>query len=274
MSSIVSSSNQVSSYQLGRIGEDTILHMIEKVRPAYDTKLVSSTGHIGDIHSIDYNTNIKYMFEIKLKQSITKEDVSKFEKDVENIQNGDMAYKVIGIFISIISDKIPSIGNISISRNKIYLTKNYVSENMLELIFKMIETYHTILESTGNEIKSVKYEIPENVLILLSRLRAEYATLNQEKEIYMKMKSNTENNLVSIQELLGKLILKEQFVRFINEQFSDILPVIEPDLVMTEIDKLREYVRNNRNWRLGDVKKLFPTLAIGNKKADVENLLK
>lgn len=274
MSSIVSSSNQVSSYQLGRIGEDTILHMIEKVRPAYDTKLVSSTGHIGDIHSIDYNTNIKYMFEIKLKQSITKEDVSKFEKDVENIQNSDMTYKVIGIFISIISDKIPSIGNISISRNKIYLTKNYVSENMLELIFNMIETYHTILESTGNEIKSVKYEIPENVLILLSRLRAEYATLNQEKEIYMKMKSNTENNLVSIQELLGKLLLKEQFVKFINEQFSDILPVIEPDLVMTEIDRLREYVRNNKNWRLGDVKKLFPTLAIGNKKADVENLLK
>ena len=101
--------NQYSSYNLGRIGEQAVLAIIEKVRPAFDSNLVSATGHVADIHSIDYKNNIKYVFEIKYKLKITKEDVNKFVRDIENIQKSEsLQYRVIGFFISLNSDVIPS----------------------------------------------------------------------------------------------------------------------------------------------------------------------
>lgn len=251
-----------SSYELGRIGEYDVLKIIEKLRPAFDTKLVSSTGHLADIHSIDYNNNIKYIFEIKHKLTITKDDVNKFERDIENIQNLEHSpNKVIGIFISLNSDIIPSIGNLSMSRDKIYLTKKYFSENTLDLIFRLIETYFSALNNI-NETKNVKYEIPSNVIELLVKLRSEYALLTREMEIYTNMKHNTEQNLNSIQELIGKLILKEQFIKFINNEFSDILPELNDSLISNEENKMIEYIQSHakKSIKKKELLSLFPTM--------------
>lgn len=261
-----STSMHYSSYELGRIGESDVLKIIEKIRPAFDTKLVSSTGHFADIHSIDLNNNIKYIFEIKHKISVTKDDVSKFEHDMENIQNLDHSpNKIFGIFISLNSNTIPSIGNMAISRNKIYLTRNYYSESILDLIFRLIETYFGVLNNINDaetKTKNIKYEISPNVLELLVKLRSEYATLTREMEIYTNMKNNTEQNLISIQELIGKLILKEQFIKFINNEFADILPELNDDLVSNEENKMKEYIQLHakKSIKKKDLLSLFPTM--------------
>ena len=144
---------QYSSYSLGRIGENDVWEIIERIRPEYETTIVSSTGHLADIHSIDYNNNIKYIIEIKLKQQITKEDVNKFDRDLENAKHSETSLKIIGLFISLNSDKIPSIGSMKIFSDKIYLTRNYFSENSLHLIFRLIETYSLLIE--GHEKTNV-----------------------------------------------------------------------------------------------------------------------
>lgn len=256
--------NQYSSYNLGRIGEQAVLAIIEKVRPAFDSNLVSATGHVADIHSIDYKNNIKYVFEIKYKLKITKEDVNKFVRDIENIQKSEsLQYRVIGFFISLNSDVIPSIGNLSISRDKIYITRNYFSENMLNLIFQFVETYISIYnEIPESNTTHVKYELSSNVLELLVKLRSEYASLTKEMELYTQMKINTEQNLNSIYELMSKVRLKEQFIKFINNEFSDVLPEIKEDISSNEEDKLREYIQSHGKWTIKkrDLIKLFPTM--------------
>ena len=268
---------QYSSYELGKIGESDVLKIIEKIRPAFDTKLVSSTGHVADIHSIDFNNNIKYIFEIKHKISITKDDVNKFEHDMENIQNSDHSpNKIIGIFISLNSNTIPSIGNMAISRDKIYLTRNYFSENILDLIFRLIETYFGVLNNINDtKTKNIKYEISPNVLELLVKLRSEYATLTREMEIYTNMKNNTEQNLNSIQELIGKLILKEQFIKFINNEFADILPELNDNLLSGEENKMKEYIQSHakKSIKKKDLLSLFPTMRTKIASTKLEDLI-
>lgn len=252
---------QYSSYSLGRIGENDVLKIIEGIRPEYETKIVSSTGHLADIHSIDYNNNIKYIIEIKLKQQITKEDVNKFDRDLENAKHSETSLKIIGLFISLNSDKIPSIGSMKIFSDKIYLTRNYFSENSLNLIFRLIETYSLLIE--GHEKTNVHYEISSNVLELVAKLRAEYVNLTKEMEMYLNMKNNTEQNLLCIQELIGRLVLKEQFIKFINTEFSDILPTINDDLISKQENDMRAYIQSTskKSIKKKDLLNRFPALS-------------
>ena len=252
---------QYSSYSLGRIGENDVLKIIESIRPEYETKIVSSTSHLADIHSIDYNNNIKYIIEIKLKQQITKEDVNKFDRDLENAKHSETSLKIIGLFISLNSDKIPSIGSMKIFSDKIYLTRNYFSENSLHLIFRLIETYSLLIE--GHEKTNVHYEISSNVLELVAKLRAEYVNLTKEMEMYLNMKNNTEQNLLCIQELIGRLVLKEQFIKFINTEFSDILPTINDDLISKQENDMRAYIQSTskKSIKKKDLLNRFPALS-------------
>lgn len=252
---------QYSSYSLGRIGENDVLKIIERIRPEYETTIVSSTGHLADIHSIDYNNNIKYIIEIKLKQQITKEDVNKFDRDLENAKHSETSLKIIGLFISLNSDKIPSIGSMKIFSDKIYLTRNYFSENSLNLIFRLIETYSLLIE--GHEKTNVHYEISSNVLELVAKLRAEYVNLTKEMEMYLNMKNNTEQNLLYIQELIGRLVLKEQFIKFINTEFSDILPTINDDLISKQENDMRVYIQSTskKSIKKKDLLNRFPALS-------------
>lgn len=252
---------QYSSYSLGRIGENDVLKIIERIRPEYETTIVSSTGHLADIHSIDYNNNIKYIIEIKLKQQITKEDVNKFDRDLENAKHSETSLKIIGLFISLNSDKIPSIGSMKIFSDKIYLTRNYFSENSLDLIFRLIETYSLLIE--GHEKTNVHYEISSNVLELVAKLRAEYVNLTKEMEMYLNMKNNTEQNLLYIQELIGRLVLKEQFIKFINTEFSDILPTINDDLISKQENDMKAYIQSTskKSIKKKDLLNRFPALS-------------
>ena len=254
-----------SSYDIGAMGEQEVLEMIKNIRPKFETTLVSATGHVADIHSIDHSHHIKYIFEIKHKQHITKDDVNKFKDDVASMQQSETVNTIIGVFISLNSDTIPLIGNISINKSTIYLTKKYFTIESLSILFKMIETYFIHIDAKNKTEKTydkVSYIIPENVLALLVRLQVEYTSLNNEKNILVAMKEHTEQNANHIQNLLGNILLKQEFISFINNEFKDILPDVEDSITMSEETRLREYLRKKPKSKIkkNDLLNMFPTM--------------
>lgn len=260
---IIESKNTISSKEKGVLGEEAVCSLIRKINPKLDVILVSSTGHLADIHVIDYKNNIKYIVEVKYKQIITRDDVVKFEKDVESMKKLDNN-KIVGLFLSINSDNIISIGNYYIDFDMIYLTSKFINEQTLSMIFDIIALENKLSNTKqNNNENNIKYEIPPNVIHLIAQLRAEYVSINHEKETYLLMKNNMEKNLCFIQELLGKLILKEQFIKLINDEFSNILPVITVDISQKEEDKLRNYISttNKKKITKKSLLTMFPTLS-------------
>ena len=254
-----------SSYDIGATGEQEVLEMIKNIRPKFETTLVSATGHVADIHSIDHNHHIKYIFEIKHKQHITKDDVNKFKDDIAYMQQSETVNTIIGVFISLDSDTIPLIGNISINKSTIYLTKKYFTAESLSILFKMIETYFIHIDTKNKTEKThdkVSYVIPENVLALLVRLQVEYTSLNNEKNILVAMKEHTEQNANHIQTLLGNILLKQEFISFINNEFKDILPEVEDSITITEETRLRDYLHKTTKSKVkkNTLLDMFPTL--------------
>ena len=236
----------ISSYSLGRIGENIVLNTLKTINPSvYDVNMVSSTGHVGDIHVTDKNNMIKYLIEVKEKGVITKDDLTKFDKDIEQLKNtnGLLYKRIIGIFISLESNVIPSIGRYKITADKIYLSKEMFSKDSMVIIFSMFETACYLNESTKN---MVKYDIPIKVYELISRLRIEYNTIINEEDIYKSMITNCENNLLSLSTLQRNNLIKKDFIKFINNEFSNILPIIDNNLNTKEEERLKEYIKTHK----------------------------
>ena len=260
---IIESKNTISSKEKGVIGEEAVCSLIRKINPKLDVILVSSTGHLADIHVIDYKNNIKYIVEVKYKQIITRDDIVKFEKDVESMKKSDNN-KIVGLFLSINSDNIISIGRYHIDFDMIYLTSKFINEQTLSMIFDIISLEYKLSKvKQKHDETNIKYEIPPNVLHLIAQLQAEYTSINHEKETYLSMKHNTERNLCFIQELLGKLVLKEQFIKLINDEFNDILPIVSVSVSDNEENKLREYISttNKKDIRKKNLLTMFPVLS-------------
>ena len=260
-----------SPYALGKIGEENVAQLIQAIRPNYETTIVAKTGHLGDIITIDYDRNIKYVLEIKLKQNITKNDIDKFDRDLITAINANTQYKnIIGLFISLNSSSIPSKGSLSISKDKIYLTSAYITSEAFEIIFKMLESYNDILQATNIKTVSteVKYTIPQNVYTLINSLRLQYNNLNNEYETLLNMRDNNDKTQVYINQLLIQNEMRKIFIKFLNDEFKDVLPIIENDLMETEEDRLIKYLEehNTKNILKNDLIKEFPTFAteIGN----------
>lgn len=253
-----------SSYALGKIGEDDIVKMIQTVRPGYETISVAKTGHLGDIHAIDYDRNIKYIIEIKLKQNITKTDIDKFEKDYNDTKETNTQYKhIIGVFISLNSDSIPSKGSLSITKDKIYLTQKYISLQVFDIVFKMIETYLNTIETVAENKQNINYVIPPNVYSLIAALRSQYKDINKEYEMINNMRNHNEEDRKYIDNLLISLDTKKEFVKFLTNEFNDVLPSMEIDLSNKEEERLIKYMKSHdmKKIQKKDLIKEFPTFA-------------
>ena len=234
-----------TSYNLGKIGEASVLETIQQAKPMYESVKVSATGHVGDIHVTDKVNMIKYLVEVKDKGVITKEDITKFENDINQLQetNGLMYKHIYGIFISLESDIIPSIGKYKITSKQIYLSKSMYSKDTLSIIFSMFETMSILSETTSNRLS---YDVPIKVYELISRLRIEYNTIVNEEELYKNMITNCENNLVSISTLQRNNLIKKEFIRFINNEFANILPVVDDGINVREEKRLRDYLKSHK----------------------------
>lgn len=124
---------------LGLIGEEDIVNNLNVDFPNMFVRHVSNISHQCDIHVEDPISNILYMIEVKNKISITKEDIDKFEFDVDKSDNK----RTIGLFISLncenIPGKISQINPFNIDSNKIYMVG--YSKEILSLIFTIISKF-------------------------------------------------------------------------------------------------------------------------------------
>lgn len=258
----IKASPTVSSYALGKIGEKEVIDMINKIRPEFETVQTGVTGHMADIHAIDHNNNIKYIFEIKLKQNLTQNDITKFNKDVDKAIKDNPGFNIIGIFISLNSDKIITIGEFSIDKNKIYLSNKYFSEQILDLIFTMTNVYNNIDKNINQDNKKVDYVIPNSVYRLIANLRKEYNEIEQEREIYNKMKENNSENIKQIEILINKLFIKQQFIKFIDDEFKDIHKSINDNNKTNEEIAIVKYIQQTKQKNISKTYLLnnFPAL--------------
>lgn len=258
----IKASPTVSSYALGKIGEKEVIDMINKIRPEFETVQTGVTGHMADIHAIDHNNNIKYILEIKLKQNLTQNDITKFNKDVDKAIKDNPGFNIIGIFISLNSDKIITIGEFSIDKNKIYLSNKYFSEQILDLIFTMTNVYNNIDKNINQDNKKVDYVIPNSVYRLIANLRKEYNEIEQEREIYNKMKENNSENIKQIEILINKLFIKQQFIKFIDDEFKDIHKSINDNNKTNEEIAIVKYIQQTKQKNISKTYLLnnFPAL--------------
>ena len=247
-----------SSPELGIQGETEMIKLLQELFPKNEILNATETNHSGDIIMVDNKTNIKYIFEIKNKQSITANDITKFVSDVKNMN--DEIYKTYGIFISLNTDNIPKKGSYSFEKenNLIYLGKKYVSKEVLSIIIKQLIPIKENITKTSDTIIKHTYEIDKEKLELILNIKKQssemkniYETICKEIEIngesrknLMNIKESVESYMIRLKDLSDTLTL--------NDAETDIQK-------QNEIKQMKEYIRRNkRSFKKEDLKKEFP----------------
>ena len=202
----------VSNYVKGMQGEEYVKELIVSIRPKFEIIMVSATGHMADIHVIDYDSNIKYVIEVKNKDIITYQDVTKFKKDIEEMNKTNE--KIIGLFISLNADTIPNVGTLSVTKNMIYLTKRYINKECLSIVFDYTSIDEQIIKQSA-----VKYEIPKNVYILMSNLHILHNNLTNEIDKLQNIKKNMKENISEITVILIDYESKMMLLKEILKEF-------------------------------------------------------
>lgn len=248
---------QINSQKLGVIGEQTIYDRLRKLFPKLIVESTGKNAHVADIHMTDEKYNIKYVFEIKNKTSLTAEDLNKFERDLLTMKNDK--YRIVGIFISL-RCTIPRYGNCNIQRDKCYLSEEFTSDENIKLI---VEMYKVILKPLPRQ-EPVEYIIPENIKQLLYQLKSEYKTLSNQKDMYLQQIQFNNQSNENMHKLLSKLELQKHFINFINQEFKDIEDedTVQETIKDIEEEKLRSYIKATAksNIRKSDLIEMFPRI--------------
>lgn len=249
-----------SAPELGDIGESIIFNHLQSLFPKLELRLVSATSHVADIHLIDENTNTCFVFEVKNKTALTRDDLSKFDSDLENIRTRQLYtnMSIVGVFVSLRAP-IPRYGDCFISNDVCYLSQNFLSD---ECLYMVIDMYRNIVRKLKpkTEKKTIAYQIPENVYTLIARLRSEYSSLNTSREYYMKQIEINRQSSGMMQELLCKTDIQLQFIDFINREFSDVIDVV--NVQSDDETRLREYLQTNKRVLKKDLISMFPSMTI------------
>lgn len=269
----------VSSQRKGVLGEDMIVSLLKSINSRFDVQKVSGASHVADIHVYDYDKHIMYVVECKFKQTITRSDVVKFESDVNGLKSDNADYHVIGLFLAITTDSIPGIGKYSITSDIIYLTEAFVNKDTLTVLFEMVDidkTIKTSIKKPSSTPTTVRYEIPSNVLNLIVSLRSEYAHIVNERNTYNSILNNAQQTTASINNLFHRLILKEEFLKLIDNEFKAVLPneTVSVSVSGNEETRLREYIASHKSYTKKALLEEFPLLASRlkpMKKADIDS---
>lgn len=262
LTTVETEATTVSSQRKGVLGEDTLVELLQTINPKFDVQKVSNSPHIGDIHVFDYDHNLLFVVESKFKKTITRDDVIKFEKDVSNVKSQIEDFKVIGLFMSLTSKHIPGIGCYSISPELIYLTEDFVNKDTLTVMFDMLNINEIINVSNKPVQQSVKYEIPSNVIDLIIKLRSEYVHIVNERSIYQNILDNAQQTTNDINTLFHRLIIKEEFIKLIDNEFKSALPneTVTVSITDTEEERLRQYLKTNKKTSKKAIIDEFPLL--------------
>jgi hypothetical protein len=96
----------------GNKGEALIVNSLKSVFPQYLYEDTSKEKQTGDLHMV-MEGGQRVVFESKYKETITKQDIEKFYRDVSYLQ--DTHSKVVGgVFVSMMTKNIPGIGEFKV----------------------------------------------------------------------------------------------------------------------------------------------------------------
>ena len=200
-----------SSINLGNKGEQIIKELLENL--GYKPIDKSKVAHSEDLWIIDENNKIIFLFEIKNKKKIDREDLVKFNKDMTDITNLYQNYSIIGIFINLLDVNISSdIKKFKVESNKIYLTLNYISEELLQ-------TY----------IETMK----ENIIKLRNIPSAEDNT---------KFREDTKNKFNIIQTEMNNIVTS------VNKVSQEISSSDTNNSITSIENSIINYIKNNKKW--------------------------
>ena len=223
---------------LGQIGEEDIVNNLNIDFPNMFVKHVSNISHQCDIHVEDPISNILYMIEVKNKLSITKEDIDKFEFDIDKSGNK----RTIGLFISLNCENIP--GKISpinpfyIDINKIYMIG--YNKEILSLIFTIISKFIF----ANNEV-----DIDKDISLLCQRVKAIQET-RQKRIIDINSNINSLKTVILNEEAMKyelehELQLLSQCDMFVESNCGNCNAI--NSAASDEKKALIEYIKLNKN---------------------------
>lgn len=223
---------------LGSIGEEDIVNNLNIDFPNMFVRHVSNISHQCDIHVEDPISNILYMIEVKNKLSITKEDIDKFESDVDKSENK----RTIGLFISLNCENIP--GKISqtnpfnIDSNKIYMIG--YNKEILSLIFTIISKFIF----ANNEV-----DVDKDITLLCQRVKAIQET-RQKRIVAINSNINSLKTVILNEEAMKyelehELQLLGQCDVFVESNCGNCNAI--NSATSDEKKALIEYIKSNKN---------------------------
>lgn len=126
---------------------------------------VSTTNHVCDIHVIDTNNDILYAVECKnYTSTVGRDQLKKFESDLENLRTIHTNKTVIGLFLSK-QTRIVEHGMFDIDSNgNVYLAGDYNTPNM----WRALIMYFGKLKNKNRLINQPNADNEENIRVLTS----------------------------------------------------------------------------------------------------------
>lgn len=101
------------NYVKGNLGEQTIMNALREHYPRHDIKHTGRTACEGDIHMTDMIDGTLVLIESKYKQTIDKNDIDKFCRDVSAVSEKQTSTLCVGgVFISLLTKNIPGKGDV------------------------------------------------------------------------------------------------------------------------------------------------------------------
>lgn len=101
------------NYVKGTLGEQTIMNALREYYPRHDIAYTGKTACEGDIHMTDTQDNTLVLIESKYKQTISRNDIDKFCRDVSAVSEKQTSTMCVGgVFISLLTKNIPGKGDV------------------------------------------------------------------------------------------------------------------------------------------------------------------
>lgn len=96
----------------GMTGESLLMNFFKEQYPKMMVQHTGKTAHEGDVQLVDVAQDTLIVVESKYKQSIDKNDVDKFCRDVSNVAQKDVSTVCVGgLFVSLLTRNIPGKGD-------------------------------------------------------------------------------------------------------------------------------------------------------------------
>lgn len=165
------------SQALGVIGEEMVMDILKDSFRSYEIIKASTQGHRGDIIMRDRLLGLTIMFEVKNKLKITKDDIDKFEYDLDQVQaaTGGSTY---GIFVSLCCKIGSCVDGPYISKDMIFID-NFSQPLIEEMIERLREISNRPIQpkAEGNKIPGEFVELMNENIGAVSSLHDDITKL-------------------------------------------------------------------------------------------------